>query len=322
MIGLFVFFMSEGALKPLEDLYLGVKRISEGNFSYEISIKKSKFSKFLNKIFPFRSSGSGGEIEMLAHQFNHMSRSIQERTMELRRSERLATIGKISSEITHEIRNPLNSISLNLSLLEDEPHDSIESKELLNSIKKEVDRLSNVTRSYLNYIKPVNVAFSEESLNEIIWSVYDIFKKEFEQKKIDFQINIPSEDVVVPVDRDLFHRVLINLVKNAAEACDEQNNNIPKKVSINLSRTKNSCIISIVDNGSGIDRDDMDKIFLPFYTRKPGGTGLGLCISYEIINKMGGNLNCSSIPAPNHRSSNKETSFTITLPSKMNLESV
>jgi len=312
IVSFFIFFMTSSSLKPLEDLYQGVKRLSESDFNYKIILKKTLFTRFIEKFFPFLRSK--GEIEALAFQFNQMAKSILTHTKELRRTERLATIGKISSEITHEIRNPLNAIGLNLSLLEDELKENNDAKILFSSISEDISRLSEVTRNYLNFIKPVTVAFTKESLNEIIWSVYDTFKRELDSKNINFKINIPSVDIVLPLDKKLFTQVLINLIKNAIEACSELPLAFPKKITLTLSKINNNYYISLTDNGPGVNASDLDKIFLPFFTRKPTGSGLGLGISYEIIKKHNGELTCSSYTT-NDKQEEKETTFTITLPS-------
>ncbi len=207
----------------------------------------------------------------------------------LAQTDRLATIGQMASKIAHEIRNPLASISLNAELLEDEliseRLDKKEAKLLLNSIMTEVDRLANLTNEYLQFSRLPRLQNSEYNIGKLIEKLTLFIESELKTNKINLSCKLPKTPVLLNMDKDQIHRVMLNLIRNSIEALTDGGN-----ISINISENDTQVEILLSDTGNGIKEEYIENIFKPFYTTKNLGTGLGLSISKQIIEEHGGTL--------------------------------
>lgn len=220
----------------------------------------------------------------------------------LRKADRLATIGKMSAILSHEIRNPLNSIKINTDILVQTPNLSPTQYRRLQIIQKEVNRLDNLLKEVLFFSKNVELRYSEFNLKLLLDAIYYQVKPVLEEKRISV-INEVS-DVTLFADPEKLKQVFLNLIINAIDA-------IGNDGSIKISLLKNDFVdIYIEDSGSGVP--EPDKLFEPFYSTKTMGTGLGLFISQNIIEQHKGELKLvSSQPG--------RTIFQIRLPNKINV---
>jgi len=140
-------------------------------------------------------------------------------------------------------------------------------------------------------------------MGALVHSVVRFLRYDREIKEVPIDITI-EKDLALEVDGDKLKQVLINLIRNAVQAVKSQDG----RVNIQLGRTEDRAFIQVVDNGSGISDDDLEQIWTPFFTTKDGtGTGLGLHVSKTIIERHGGNIECTSVPG-------KGTRMTIWLP--------
>ncbi|KAA3610309.1 MAG: PAS domain S-box protein [Calditrichaeota bacterium] len=222
-------------------------------------------------------------------------------------SQRLATIGKMASKIAHEIRNPLSSISLNAELLEDEMTsdtlDKDEAKLLLKSIMSEVDRLAKLTNEYLQFSRLPRLQSSEHDICSLINNLVLLIENEIKATKIEMNIQLPDKPVILNMDKDQIHRMLLNLIRNSIEALPNGG-----LISVGVVQKNSHIEIDLQDNGAGIPEDQLDRIFEPFYTTKNLGTGLGLSISRQIIEEHDGVIQ--------YITKNSGANFLITLPIK------
>ena len=206
------------------------------------------------------------------------------------RSERLATIGKMASKVAHEIRNPLSSISLNAELLQDEiksfDFNQEEAQSLLGSIMREVDRLANLTNEYLQFSRMPRLQNETHDICRLIKNLILFIDSELKANNIKLQVYLPEKPVLLRMDKDQIHRVLLNLVRNSIEALS-----FGGVISIDVRKNSPFLEIRLSDTGLGIAKDQLDKVFEPFYTTKDIGTGLGLPISKQIIEDHGGSIN-------------------------------
>lgn len=239
------------------------------------------------------------------------ARAIEERCREVQdhlvHSERLATIGRMSAEMAHQVRNPLSSISLNLELIEDEvehlPRGSRENvRRLLAAIHKEIDNLADITESYLRFAKLPPFRWEKADLNEVMSEVIFFARPEIEQRGITVTHRFDRSLGSVRLDKRQFKFAVMNLITNALEAMTPGG-----RLRIRTRAEDGEAKIMIADTGVGIRREEMDKIFDPFYTTKQGGTGLGLSLARRIIESHGGRIACESIPMVG-------TTFTLALP--------
>jgi len=222
-------------------------------------------------------------------------------------SERLATIGRMSAEMAHQVRNPLSSISLNLELLEDEirrikrsgPGDS---EELLTAIHREIDNLVDVTESYLRFAKLPPFRWERADLNEVVRGILFFAKPEIRQRSIRVSQRLEGKLPEVNIDRRQLRFAMLGIVSNALEAM-EPGGRLRVRTRMNGSGVE----LLISDTGRGIPRENMGKIFEPFFTTKQGGTGLGLPLVRRIVEAHGGRLRCESIQGVG-------TTFVVSLP--------
>jgi signal transduction histidine kinase len=197
----------------------------------------------------------------------------------------------------HEIRNPLGILS-NFLLLIKEKSDSGDIKEYLLRSEGEIKRINNIIKSLMEEEKASSGAARGRFVN--IWStveeVRELFLPMLNEKKIRMN-NDTFKDVFVRCDEDELKEVLINLIKNAIEATDKYGT-IYVTCSADTEGEKPSLSVSVTDTGQGIPPDDMEKIFEPFYSTKPGDEkrGLGLAICRDIVSAWGGTIKAESPP--------------------------
>jgi signal transduction histidine kinase len=274
-------FMAIGAtlmLRPLRRLRDAASRIARGEYADRIS-----------------TSGPP-EISNLATEFNAMAQAIEEREARLVRQTRLATAGQLAAQITHEIRNPLSSIGLNTSMIEEELEQlpaerSEEALSLCRSINREVDQLTALTEEYLQFARLPEAKFHPESLEHVVSSTCDFMREELKGMGVELEVET-GEPVLLPMDEGQIRRVVMNLIRNAAEAtADAGGGSVRVKVSHD-GRAR----LEVADSGQGIPEDVLPSIFEPFVTRKEGGTGLGLAVSQQIVAEHGGEIRAANRP--------------------------
>jgi signal transduction histidine kinase len=213
------------------------------------------------------------------------------RTMEQRllQSERLATVGRFASQIAHEIRNPLNSISLNVELLEDEFKDSnSEARGLIRSVLRELDRLNGIVGEYLQFARFPKANLKPGKVEDVIQSVVESFKP---PDRIRFSVKLADSTPMVWLDEQLIRQVLDNLTRNGVEAIQGTGS-----IEILTDVIDRFVVIRVKDSGIGIPEDVQSKLFEPFFTTKPHGTGLGLATSQQILFEHNGHLLVESQP--------------------------
>ena len=279
-IALFALF----TLAPIRKLIAGVKKISEGDYNFRFEIK------------------SEGEIKTLAEEFNNMSQSILDRNNALKeqqkkllQSERMAIVGRMASHITHEVKNPLNSMSLNSELLEDELNhlkgigNTDEAFSLLGSIRKEIERLSVISEEYLGYSRLPKGDKQTISVETTLKELIALIKSELAKNSIELEENYERGLPEIVIDLNQLKQALLNIIKNAIEAMGTGG-----KIKISASKNVSKVKISITDNGKGIPPEIIDRIFDPFFSTKVKGTGLGLPLTQKIITEQGGEIFCKS----------------------------
>src|SRR5437867_2094282 len=224
------------------------------------------------------------------------------RTMEERlvQSERLATIGRFASQIAHEIRNPLSSISLNVELLEDELTESNdEARSLIRSVLKELDRLNDIVSEYLQFSRFPKPHLRRGHADHVIQELVDNFKA---PANVKLEIELMPSTPEVWLDERLLRQVLENLVRNGAEAIEGEG-----IVRIETDVVERFFVIRVKDTGRGIAPEIQARLFEPFFTTKAHGTGLGLATSQQIIFEHNGHLVVES-------QAGKGSTFSVLLP--------
>ena len=209
---------------------------------------------------------------------------------ELRRSERLAALGKMAAGVAHELRNPLSSIKgLAMVLREGKSQEAVnESGDLL---VKEVERLNRSIGELLDYARPANLQRSQVSLADLVGKSVSLIQADAGSLNIAIEVDIPQQLPMLLVDGDKINQVLLNLLINAVQA-------MPGGGMLKISATCDGQIVTLKlrDSGEGISEEHLPRIFDPYFTTKSDGTGLGLAISTKIVEEHGGTIQVTSRP--------------------------
>jgi len=263
---------------PLKKLVAGTIKISKGDFSHKINIP------------------SQDEIGNLARSFNKMSNELlqtrermEEANRKLIQAEKLASIGRISATIAHEIRNPLTSVKLNIQkILQSTQLDEIEEEHLRIS-QEGIGQIEKFIREFLDFTRSSELNLDRFSIEQILEESIKMMSDSLDQKKINIEKNFQEGLPLALVDGDKLRLVFLNILRNAYEVVDERG-----KISVSLSLREEDGArkirIEISDNGQGIPEEDWENIFEPFYTTKSTGAGLGLAIARKIIEEHKGSI--------------------------------
>ena len=212
-------------------------------------------------------------------------------------SERLAAIGRLAAQITHEIRNPLSSIGLNIELLGDDvaalPEDrQAEVQSILDAVLSEVRRLAEITEGYLRFARLPTHQKQHRDVGDLCADLVAFFQTEASARGVNIELHV--DDVVPPVviDSDRLRQALLNLLRNAVDAAGSGGTvRISARARANdLGSQERGVWVIVEDNGPGVPETSREQIFSPFFTTKAEGTGLGLVVAREIVREHGGDL--------------------------------
>jgi two-component system, NtrC family, sensor kinase len=235
---------------------------------------------------------------------------------------RLAELGEMAAGFAHEINNPLQIMSTEVSLIRVLQAEMVEAGELrtgesyeqiadsIDQIKTQIDRCSRITASILKFGRQSEVQPEELNLSTAIPEIIQMVQKKAEVHGIAVERRLPEGPIRVTADPSRLQQVMLNLLNNAMDAIIEARGSTGGAIFVSLATADNgTAAISVRDNGSGISAENMEKIFSPFFTTKPvgKGTGLGLSVCYGIVQQMGGLMEVSSTVG-------KGTTFSISLP--------
>jgi two-component system, NtrC family, sensor histidine kinase HydH len=231
---------------------------------------------------------------------------------EMNRNKRLASLGKLSSGIAHEIRNPLSSIRGLAQFLFQSCTEKDERRADLKIILDEVDRLNQLINEILDFSRPKKLDISQFSLQEIIKELVQLLKLESKEKEISFQLVLSQKEQFIDADRNQVRQALMNILLNSIQAIPQKGGIV---ISLEKSTLKDENMIQIIvqDNGVGIDSTDLSHIFDPFFTTRSNGSGLGLSIAYNIIELHQGTIKVES-------EKGKGTKMSVFLPIRRNRE--
>lgn len=228
--------------------------------------------------------------------------TMRKRTEEiLNRQDKLAAVGQLAAGVAHEIRNPLTSMKGYAEfLLEDETDE--QRREFMEIILDEINRVNHIVEDFMVLAKPKAVDLKEKNIIPIIQNVLSLLEFDARKRKVRMHFEANEEIVQIECDEDRLKQVFLNFVKNGIEAMPN-GGDITVKVGVTAEQVQ----IAIQDTGVGIPEDKLKKIGEPFYTTKKNGNGLGLMVSYKIIESHNGTVYIES-------ELNKGTTFNIVLP--------
>ena len=225
-----------------------------------------------------------------------------------RESSRTDAVRDLAAGVAHEIGNPLNAISLNLQLLarefRREPDEERRARLLhdISTAQNEVKRLEGIIKGFLSALRPAKLNLVPGTLLDPLTDTLEAMKAQFENRRIETALNLPTALPTVLVDRAQMEQVFFNLIKNALEAMKDGGS-----LDIEVASDDHDVRVSFCDNGSGMDAATLAHIFEPYQTSKEHGSGLGLMLSRRIVHAHGGEIDVESKPGAG-------TVFTVRIP--------
>jgi signal transduction histidine kinase len=224
------------------------------------------------------------------NQNRHLA-GIVEIERQLEKAERLSALGQLAAGVAHEIRNPLNAISMASQRLKREfmPADDGKIKEfqvLAGVIRDEIRRLDGIIEEFLTFSKSRRLELHDYPVVEVLQKIVNLIREEATQKGIAIETRYNNEPAIIPMDVDKLQQAILNFVKNAMESISGAGNII---LSVGADG-KDRVSIKISDNGCGMTSEEIERIFNPEYTTKEKGLGLGLPLAHEIIRGHGGEI--------------------------------
>lgn len=293
-------------------LYLAYKKYSKSNMSSKFLINSSIVLMLIyfvaNLIISYNDIVMLDEIislmmySLILYAINYginESKNIISLHMNLKEFEKEKNIKLNLFKITHEIKNPLTVINGYLSMFD--VTDIEKSKRYISILKNEVNRTLNLLSDFMEFTK-IKVVKKECNFNDLISDVKEVLIPFFVKKNVNYSFCVQN-NIIVNMDYNRIKQVIINVIKNAVEACRESNG----MVTTTAFTEEDYLIIVVKDNGIGMDKFVLDNILVPFYTTKDNGTGLGVSLSKEILEAHGGTINYDSIKE-------KYTTCKITIP--------
>ena len=313
LIILINYLITRSITRPLEEMVTVTQSISSGNLDHEIRIK------------------SHDEIGLLASSINTMVQSlkrmkaelqewgttlehkVKERTKELRamqnkviQTERLASLGKMSAGIAHEINNPLGGILVLSSLVLENLNEQDPNRNNLEEVVKQTIRCRDIVKGLLQFSRQTEAKMSLVKICDVLNKTLGLIEKQSIFLNIEVIKNFKPDLPFVNVDDSQFQQVFMNILMNAAQAMNEIGT---LTLETDFNEQENMVLVTISDTGCGIPSEIIDKVFDPFFTTKDvgAGTGLGLSIAYGIVTRHNGKMSIKS-------NVNKGTTFIIQIP--------
>jgi signal transduction histidine kinase len=278
--------------RPLQQLSAAAERVARGDLGFTVDIHRRD------------------EMGQLAETFNGMIGGLKAKSEleeRLNNAERAAVIGRLTSAIAHEIRNPLNFINLSIDHVRtkfppQDPGERSRFDKLLGSIKEETARLSRLVTDVLNFGKPTNLYVRTFDIRSVLEQVLSLVQAQAEQQGVEIELCVPSEQTLVSADQEKLVSCFSNIAINAIQAMPTGGH-----LRVSLDTFDDMTRVAFTDTGHGIADGALDRVFEPYYSTKDTGTGLGLAVTKKIVDEHGGTIRVESVPG-------NGTTFAVELP--------
>jgi len=276
-----IIFLARRYTYPIQRLALKVRKVAGGDLSVTVPVESSD------------------EIGELAQSFNEMVEQLRERKNleeRLHEAEHLSRVGQLASGIAHEIRNPLNYISLAIDHLKDEvrsacPDKQAEVGKIAETIKEEVRKANYMVINFMNYGRPLKLRRTHVAYKDIIDRALTVLQEKLNEQKVTVRFELDPDLPPIYCDQELIRNCLFNFITNGAQAMPQGG-----VITLGASFADGIFRLTFADQGTGIAAEDLEKIFQPYFTTKEAGIGLGLAITDRIIREHGGRIEAVSRP--------------------------
>ncbi|QQS40486.1 MAG: sensor histidine kinase [Acidobacteriota bacterium] len=269
---------------PLEQFDRATKQVAKGDLDIDLEVR------------------TGDEVEDLAATFRTMAEDLRDYQERLIRSAKLATIGELTSEISHEIQNRISGISLWIQYLDSEIDRDDPRREYLEEIQRGLEGFLEMLANLKQYYRTPVLSRGEVNIGELVRGTVPYSAEEADKKRVAVTVEDDGSESKVNGDPELLRSVLLNLILNAVEAVDEGGH-----VSVAARQGGSNVSLTVTDDGCGINEEDRSRIFYPFFSTRSGGSGLGLAIASNIVAAHGGSISVDSAPGGG-------SAFTVLLP--------
>jgi two-component system NtrC family sensor kinase len=288
----FFSFLITNAIKQISEQAQSINLADIENHEFEV--KRLRFKTAFGIYFK-------DELDILVAKFNEMMNRLKRNKKEIDESrnsiiqaEKLASIGTLTAGISHEINNPLTGIKNCVTRIEKDPENTQQNLKYFELIRDAANRIEDVVRPLLDYSRKNEIKLSVFTPTDLLDKTLELIDYKITKHQIEVERFFDPE-IKLKSNRNLFEQVIINILLNGIDAIEERKRSEPGhrgKLQIITQKKADRVIIRLSDNGSGIPVSFQNKIFDPFFTSKEvgKGTGLGLYVSYKIINDLGGEL--------------------------------
>ncbi len=290
---LIVVVASNWLLRPVRRIEKTIDRIVQGSFHREKTTESAKeFAAVETKLNLLGEKFTGVRQEASDRQHN-LEQLLDRMESQLDVASRLAAISRITGGVAHEIKNPLNAISLHLDLLRarlDGAEESLTSE--IDILSREVRRLDRVVKTFLDFSRPVDVRLEEVDLTSLVREVADLMTPQAKLAHIELHFDAPSNGEITAIrgDEDMLKQAVLNLVTNALDAMQSGG-----RLQVSVARSADSVILEVADNGPGIPPELRQKVFQLYFTTKSTGSGIGLAMTYRAVQLHNGTIDFSSV---------------------------
>ncbi|WP_236019011.1 sensor histidine kinase [Geomonas propionica] len=289
-----IIFLARRYTNPIHRLATGVNNVSAGDLSVTFEVE------------------SGDEIGELAENLNEMVKKLKEKELlekRLYEAEHLSKVGQLAAGIAHEIRNPLNYISLAIDHLKSEllpscPGKGGELEAIANNIKEEVRKANYMVLNFMNYGRPLKLKLQQVCYADLVDKAIRIMQDRLTERSMQVVREIPADLPAMQIDPELMRNCLCNFISNSMQAMTDGGT---ITLGAAVDPETGECRLSFRDSGVGIDEQDLEKVFQPYFTTREAGIGLGLAITERIVKEHGGRICVESRKG-------EGTTFTVILP--------
>jgi two-component system NtrC family sensor kinase len=293
-----LYFITSSIIQPLQQMVTATNKIARGDLNHKVDVNFQDEIGQLGLSFNQMTENLKKANEKLIQWGKTLEKRVEERTQKLQemqhsliQSEKLASLGKMAAGVAHEINNPLTSILLNTHLMLEKVEDDSALHENLCLIAEETSRCSEIVKGLLEFSRQNPPEKNYADVNEIIDLTIGVLENQVAFQNIEIIKKLDDSLPQIQIDRNKIKQVFWNLMINAAEAMPEGGT---LTVASGISDNGKTIEIAFQDTGMGIPKDHLNKLFDPFFTTKGGGTGLGLAVSYGIIEQHGGKIEVRS----------------------------
>jgi signal transduction histidine kinase len=277
-------FLGVRVTRPVDEVVYGFQRLAEGDFEARV---------------PERP---GEEFGHLGRQFNTMVERLYEgRELErqLEQRERIQHMGDLAAGVAHDVRNPLNAIHLNIGQIRDEflPAEERARERFLrftSDVQREVERLNQLVTNFLSLARPAGREAESVDPNELADELYRLLRKEATGRDVELALDLTDGLPPCSWNRQEMKSAFLNIAINALQALVEKGGHLVISTARRAGRHGEELVVSFADDGPGIPPEDLERVFVPYYTTRKGGTGLGMAIARRTAERHGGRIELAS----------------------------